>query len=77
MPYSTLFNTTLGKVIRDAKINISGSIFYKSVQMFAYVDDIDLVEQSQAAMKEAFISLEMAAKEVGLQDNQEKQNTCQ
>jgi sorting nexin-29 len=33
-----LFNITLEKVIRDAKINTRGSIFYKSVQIFAYVD---------------------------------------
>jgi hypothetical protein len=55
-------NIALERVIQDAKINTRGSIFYKSVQIFAYVDDIDIVGQSQAAMREAFISLEKAAR---------------
>jgi sorting nexin-29 len=38
-----LFNIRLEKVIRDAKINTRGSIFFKSVQIFAYADDIDIV----------------------------------
>jgi hypothetical protein len=69
---SLLFNIALEKVIRDAKINPRGNIFYKSVQIFAYVDEIDIVGWSQAAKKEVFISLEKAAKEMGLQVNQEK-----
>jgi hypothetical protein len=40
------------------------------VQIFAYVDDINIVGRSQAAMKEAFINLEKAAKEMHLQINQ-------
>jgi hypothetical protein len=31
-------------------------IFYKWVQIFAYVDDTDIVRQLWAAIKEAFIS---------------------
>jgi hypothetical protein len=52
-----LFNIALEKVTRDAEINRRGSI-YKSVQIYAYADDIDIVGRSQAAMKEAFVSLE-------------------
>jgi sorting nexin-29 len=37
-----LFNIALEKVIRDANINIRGNIFYKSVQILAYADDIDI-----------------------------------
>jgi hypothetical protein len=50
----------LKKVITDAKINTTGSIFYKSIQIFAYADDIDIVGQSQAAMNGVFINLEKA-----------------
>jgi sorting nexin-29 len=52
------FNIALDKVIRGEKINTRGRIFYKSVQILAYADDIDIVGRSQAAMKEAFSSLE-------------------
>jgi len=37
-----LFNIALEEVIRDAAVNIRGTIFYKSVQMLAYADDIDI-----------------------------------
>jgi hypothetical protein len=67
-----LFNIALEKVIRDEKINTRGSIFYKSVQILVYADDIDIVGRSQAAVKEVFISLEKAAKGMGLQVNQEE-----
>ena len=36
-----LFNIALEKVIRDAAVIIRGTIFYKSVQILAYADDID------------------------------------
>jgi hypothetical protein len=38
-----LFNIALEKVIRDANINIRGNIFYKSVQILAYADNIDII----------------------------------
>jgi hypothetical protein len=44
-----LFNTALQKVIRGTKINTRGSIFYKSVQIFVYADDDNIVGQSQIA----------------------------
>jgi 4-hydroxy-L-threonine phosphate dehydrogenase PdxA len=67
-----LFNIALEKVIRYAKINTRGGIFCKSVQIFAYADDIDIVGRSQVAVKEVFISLEKAAKKMGLQVNKGK-----
>ena len=36
-----LFNIALEKVIREAAVNITGTIFYKSVQILAYADDVD------------------------------------
>jgi sorting nexin-29 len=59
------------KALRDEKINTRGRIFYKSIQISAYADDIDIAGRSQAAMKES-VSLEKAAKETQLQVNKEK-----
>jgi hypothetical protein len=56
-----LFNIALEKVIRDAAVNIRGTIFYKSVQILAYADDMDIIGRTRAAMIEAFASLEKAA----------------
>jgi len=36
-----MFNTALEKVIRDVAVNITGAIFYKSVRILAFADDID------------------------------------
>jgi sorting nexin-29 len=49
-------------VIRDAGINITGSMFHKSVQILAFADDIDVIGRTRKAMEEAFINLERAAK---------------
>ena len=42
---------------------MSGTIFYKSVQLLAYADDIDIIARSRMALKETFLSLERAAGE--------------
>jgi len=60
-----LFNLALEKVVRNAGIQTSGTIFYKSVQLLAYADDIDIIARSRMALKEAFLSLERAAGEMG------------
>ena len=66
-----MFNTALEKIIRDAAVNIRGAIFYKSVRILAYADDIDTNGRTQSAMIEAFTSLEKAAKSMNLFINQE------
>jgi sorting nexin-29 len=53
-----LFIIALEKVIRDAAVNTRGTVFYKSVQILAYADDIDITGRTQAVMIEAFTSLE-------------------
>jgi sorting nexin-29 len=68
--------TNLEKVIRDAALNIRGNIFYKSVQILAYADDIDIIGRTQSAMIEAFNSLEKAAKDMNLLIRK-KLNICQ
>jgi sorting nexin-29 len=67
-----LFNIALGKVVRDAGINTRGTIFYKSVQILAFADDIDIISGTQKSMKEAFLNLERAAKKMNLQISQNK-----
>jgi sorting nexin-29 len=67
-----LFNIALEKIIRDADINTRGTIFYKSVQILAYADDIDIIARKETAMKEAFTNLERAAKKMHLSIDQEK-----
>jgi hypothetical protein len=66
------FNLALERVVRNAGIQTNRTIFYKSVQLLVYADDIDIIARSQAALKEAFISLERAAGEMGLKINEEK-----
>jgi sorting nexin-29 len=53
-----LFNTALEKIIRDAKIIQRGNIFYKSVQILAYADDIDIICRSPKSLQEATIALD-------------------
>ena len=67
-----LFNLALEKVVRDAGIQTNGTVFYKSVQLLAYADDIDIIVRSQIAVKEAFLLLEKAARVMGLKVNEEK-----
>jgi len=67
-----LFNLALEKGVRNAGIQMSGTIFYKSVQLLAYADDTDIIVRSQTALKEAFLSLERAAGEMGLRINEKK-----
>jgi sorting nexin-29 len=67
-----LFKIALQKVIRDVAVNTRGTIFYKSVQILAYADDIDIIGRTPAAMIETITSLEKAAKCMNLFINQEK-----
>jgi len=67
-----LFNITLQYVIRISGIQTRGTIFYKSVQLKAYADDIVIIGRSLASMKEGFQLLEEASKEVGLVINERK-----
>ena len=62
----------LEKIIREANINKRGNIFYKSVQILAYEDDIDIISRSQKSLQEAIIALDRAARMMGLEINQVK-----
>jgi hypothetical protein len=39
---------------------------------YLYADDIDIIARSRKSLKEAFLSLERAAREMGLRINEEK-----
>jgi sorting nexin-29 len=67
-----LFNTALEKIIRKANINQRGNIFYKSVQILAYADDIDIISRSPKSLQEAITTLDRAARRMGLEINQAK-----
>jgi hypothetical protein len=47
-----LFYIALEKVVRDAGINARGTIFYKSVQILAFADGIDIIGRTQKSMKD-------------------------
>ena len=47
-----LFNIALEKIIRDANINQRGNIFYKSVQILAHADDIDIISRTPKSLQE-------------------------
>jgi hypothetical protein len=42
-----LFNIALEKVVRDAGINTRGTMLYKSVQILAFADDINIIGRTQ------------------------------
>jgi hypothetical protein len=67
-----LFNIALEKVIREAGVQTRGTIFYKSVQILAYADDVDIVGRSLCAMEEAFLAIESAGRKMGLVINETK-----
>jgi len=62
----------LEKVIRDLGIQTRGTIFFKTVQILAYADDIDLMAHTTLGLNEAFLNLEKSARNMGLVINQEK-----
>jgi sorting nexin-29 len=75
-----LFNIALEKAVREAKLDIRGTILHKSVQILAYVDDVVVVARDENEVKDAFNRLEMAAQKIGLMINYDKtkymETTC-
>ena len=50
----------------------SGIIFYKSVQLLAYVDDIDIIGRTMRDVTTAFSAIERASAKMGLAANEGK-----
>lgn len=67
-----LFNLALEKIVRDAGIQTRGTIFYKSTQILAYADDIDIISRSENDLKKTFLALQNSAVKMGLNINEEK-----
>jgi len=67
-----LFNIALEGVIRRARIDTSGTIFRKGVQLLGFADDVDIVARNFAKMAETYIRLKTEAKRIGLVINTSK-----
>jgi hypothetical protein len=65
-----LLSVVLEKVMRDAGILNSGTIYNKSTQVLAYADDINIIGHYLLDTIEVFTKLERYAKEFGLQVNE-------
>ena len=67
-----LFNIVLEYVIRQLSLQVQSTIFYKSVQVIGYADDINIMVRTKRAILEVYGELKERAKEVGLNINVEK-----
>jgi sorting nexin-29 len=68
-----LFNIALEKVIKDSMIETKGTIYNKTIHIFAYAY-IVLVRRTTGMLKEAIINHSKAVKEWTLQSIREKLN---
>lgn len=62
----------LACLLFNAALENSGTIFYKSVQILAYADDIDIVTRTQKAMENTITALEQASRNMRLMINEQK-----
>jgi Reverse transcriptase (RNA-dependent DNA polymerase) len=67
-----LFNIALEGVIRRARIDTSGTIFRKSVQLLGFADDIDIMARNFETMAATYIRLKAEANRIGLAINASK-----
>jgi hypothetical protein len=58
-----LFNIALENVIRQLSVQTKSTIFYKSVQLIGYADDINIMGRTKRAILEACSELKVRAKE--------------
>jgi sorting nexin-29 len=62
----------LEKGIWDSSIQTRGTILYKSVQILAFADNLDVIGRSEDDIKKSFMALKTAADAMGLRVNEEK-----
>ena len=67
-----LFILALERAIRDSRVETTGTIFYKSTQILAYADDIDIIGLRLSYVADAYQGIEQAAENLGLQINEAK-----
>lgn len=66
------FNLCLEKIIREAGIQTTGTIYDKSTQILGYADDIDIIGRRKENVETSFVEIEKAADRVGLKINAHK-----
>jgi hypothetical protein len=52
-----LFNVLLEVIVRQAKLQTTGTVFNKQTQLLVYADDIDNVGRSLEAIRDAYLAL--------------------
>jgi hypothetical protein len=62
----------LEDIVRRANVQTTRTIYYKETQLLAYADDIDIVGLSQAAIWDAYLTLEREATKIGLKIYEQK-----
>jgi hypothetical protein len=67
-----LVNVVLEAIVRQTKLQITGSIFNKQTQLLAYADDIDIVGRSLESIFDAYLALEAEAAKLDLMINEQK-----
>ena len=67
-----LLNLALEKAIRDSRVETTGTIFYKTTQILAYADDIDIIGLRLSYVAEAYQGIEQVAESLGLQIDEAK-----
>ena len=67
-----LFNFLMESVLRKAGVHRNGTIFYKSVQLLAYADDIDIIGRTMRDVTAAFSAIERESAKMGLAVNEGK-----
>jgi sorting nexin-29 len=63
-----VFNIILEYIIRKSNINTDGTLFYRSVQIAAYADDVNIMARTQRDLKNTNILLEKKCGEDRLAD---------
>jgi hypothetical protein len=71
-----LLNKTMEYVTRQLSAETKSTIFYKSVQLIGYADDINIMERIIRALSEVREELKGTAKDVGLNISVKKQKHC-
>lgn len=67
-----LFNLVLEKAIREPGLQVNGNIFTRLVQLFTYVDDIDIVGRFFQAVLVGFLEFTGPGRRLGLEINEAK-----
>jgi hypothetical protein len=62
----------LETAVQASGVEKRGTVYHKSVQILACVDDMDIAGRTKRAVREAFENLERTAREVGLRVSEGK-----